>query len=115
MSNKIFTVKQPRPCQDQTCLAPAHLDVVVRVQQDVGRFKVEMKEGRVHAVQEVHPHRRLVDDTETQLPGQRLRGQQSLQRARLHVFHHQSLRIAADAVYGQDVAELSRLHLFGLL
>lgn len=89
--------------------------MIVSIQQDVGRLQVQVKQRRVHAVQEVHPHRGLVDDAEAELPGQRLGGQQGLQGAGLHVLHDEALGVLADAIDGEDVSEFGRLHLLSLL
>lgn len=92
-----------------------YLDVIVSVQQDVGRLQVQVEQRRVHTVEEVHSHCSLVDDAEAQLPGQRLIGQQGLQGAGLHVLHDEALGVLADPVHGKDVTELGCLHLFSLL
>lgn len=92
-----------------------YLDVIVSIQQDVGRLQVQMEQRWVHAVQEVHSHRSLVDDAKAELPGQRLIGQQGLQWAGLHVLHDQPLGVFTDPVHRQDVSELGCLHLFSFL
>lgn len=89
--------------------------MIVSIQQDVGWLQVQVEQGWVHAVQEVHAHRCLVDDAETQLPGQRFSGQQGLQGAGLHVLHYEALGVLTDPINRQDVSELSRLHLLSLL
>lgn len=91
-----------------------YFDMVVGIQQYVCRLQVQMEQWWVHAVQEVHAHCSLVDNTETQHPWQWLGGQQCLQRACLHVLHHQAQWVTADAIYRQDVAELRCLHFIGL-
>lgn len=81
------------------------------IQQDVGGLQVEVEERWVHAVEEVHSHCGLMDNTEAELPGQRLRGQQRLQGAGLHVLHDQALGVLTDTIHRKDVSELGRLHL----
>lgn len=92
-----------------------YLHMIVSIQQDVGGLQVQVEQRGVHAVQEVHSHSSLVDYAEAQLPGQQLGGQQVLQRPCLHVLHDEALRVLTDPIYGQDVPELGRLHLLGLL
>lgn len=89
--------------------------MIVSIQQDVGRLQVQVEQRGIHAVQEVHPHRRLMDDAEAELPGQRLGGEQGLQGPGLHVLHDEALRVLTDPVNGQNVAELGCLHLLCLL
>lgn len=92
-----------------------YLDMVVCVQQDVGRLEVQVEQRWVHAVQEVHSHGCLVDDSEAELPRQWLCGQQRLQGSGLHVLHDKTLGVLTDPIHREDVSELGRLHLLCLL
>lgn len=91
----------------------AYLDMVVGIKQDVGRLEVQVEQRRGHAVQEVHAHGRLVDDSEAQLPGQRLGSQELFQGPCFHVLHDQANRLFADAINREDVAKLCHFHLPG--
>lgn len=89
----------------------AYLDVVVGIKQDVGRLEVQVEQRRGHAVQEVHAHGCLVDDSEAQFPWQRFGSQELFQRSCLHVFHHQANWLFTDAINRKDVAKFCHFHL----
>lgn len=101
-------------CCEDALMFTLYLDMIVSIQQDVGGLQVQMEQRRVHAVEEVHSHRSLVDDAEAELPGQQLIGQQGLQGSGLHVLHDEALGVLTDPVHRKDISELGCLHLLSL-
>lgn len=77
----------------------------VVVQQDVGRLQVKMEYWRLHAVEEIHAHRDLMNHLELLWPHQHVTGQEAVQRSIAHVLHHYARYLTAHPVDGHNVPE----------
>lgn len=107
--SEIFVSKPMRAfvntSSDAHVASSAHLGVEMGVQEDVGWLEVEVWDRGVHAVEEVHAHRDLVNHLELLGPHQRVAGQEVVERAVAHVLHHHGGGFAARSIDGHNVFE----------
>lgn len=82
---------------------PPHLCMEMVVQEDVGCLEVEVQDRGVHAVEEVHAHRDLVNHLELFWPHQRVAGQEVVQRSVAHMLHHHSRGLTAHSIDSHNV------------
>lgn len=87
-----------------------HLDMHVVVQQDVARLEVQVEQGWLNAVEEVHGQTCLMDDTELERPTEVVGRQCILQGTTGHEFHHNAQRLLAYPIDRHNVLKLNLLH-----
>lgn len=80
------------------------------VQQDVAWLKVQVEQGWLNAVEEVHGQAGLVDDTELEWPAESVGRQCLLQGTTGHELHHNAQGLLAHPIDGHNVLKLNLFH-----